>query len=312
MIYLYPKFSKYELPGVRFVGSGLGNLLFVWARAIVCAEKYNFELVWPTWPSIKLGPWIRWEKDKRFYGDLFKSRTCKYCGFKKYMMLLFKKKVFITDGEAIDVNTLPQDCLIIYKGYDFGPKGFQMNFEGIKEYRDVIYKNITENLKSHGRKALSFDASQAINVHVRLGDFTTNTTALNAGKNNMRISVKWYADVIRSIRDVVGRDVPVNIFSDGTDQELKELLDMQNVKRVFFGNSVADIIALSKAPVMISSGSSFSLWARYLGQCSSISYTNQMKDRVLLDGSNGFEFENNGTDPFDEPIRKKLVDLYGK
>ena len=53
-------------------GGGLGNLLFIFARSIVLAEKINSQIIWPTWPSIKVGPWIRREKDKRFYGDLFK------------------------------------------------------------------------------------------------------------------------------------------------------------------------------------------------------------------------------------------------
>ena len=299
MIYIYPQFSKYEFFGIRVGGAGLGNLLFMWARAIAEAERHNCEVIWPTWPSIKLGPWIRREKDKRFYGDLFKNKTYKVKGISKYCLLILGNKVRIKSYDAVDWNNLKQGTVLIWEGFDLAPGELQMNFNGIREHKDSICKYIYENLGDKGRRADLFDASKAINVHVRLGDFMSSKDDLDKGKNNTRIDIKWYVSMIMKIRDAAGWDVPANIFSDGTDEELEDLLKMNKVNRVFFGNSIADIIALSKAPIVVVSGSSFSLWARFLGNCSSVSYPKQMKDSTLT-GSDGFEIELGENDAFND------------
>lgn len=309
MKYIYPKFSKYELIGIRFGGAGLGNLLFMWARAIVAAKKNNCEVIWPTWPSIKIGPWLRHEKDKRFYGALFVSKTYRLCKYRKYHKLLFNKKIHIKKYDTINWKDVGDENIVVCDGFNLASGELQMNFKGIMEYRDLVCRNIIQNLGKKGKKALMFNADKNINVHVRLGDFSKTTDALRKDANNMRIPIEWYVSVINKIRDIAGYNVEVNLFSDGTDNELKELLCLKNLKRVTFGNSIADIVALSKAPIMIASGSSFSLWARFLGNCSSISYPHQIKDCVHV-GEEGFEIELDEQEDFDESCVEIIKKVY--
>ena len=289
MAYIYPKFSKHELIGIRLGGAGLGNLLFTWSRVIAASEKHNAKLIWPTWPSIKVGPWIRHEKDKRTYVGLFSNRIGMCGGIKKYLKLCFSRKIHTKDLDAVDWGNLGENDLVIYDDYNLAPGAFQMNFNGTREYRDKIAYIIYSNLGKKGKKAMAFDASKTICVHVRLGDFAKTTSAIDTGKNNMRIQINWYVSVVKKLREAAGWSVPVFIFSDGTDEELNELLSLPGIKRITFGNSIGDIVGLSRAPIMISSGSSFSLWSRFLGNCSSISYPNQIKDRVHT--GDGFEIE---------------------
>ena len=61
---------------------------------------------------------------------------------------------------------------------------------------------------------------------------------------------------------------------------------------------------------MISSGSSFSLWARFLGNCSSISYPNQIKDRVHT--GDGFEIELGLDDDFTDDQKAYVNALYSE
>lgn len=289
MAYIYPKFSKHELLGIRLGGAGLGNLLFTWSRVIAASEKHNAKLIWPTWPSLKIGPWLRHEKDKRSYIGLFSNRSGMCGGIKKHIKLCFGKKIHTKKLDEINWDKLGENDIILYDDYSLAPGVFQMNFDGVREYKDKIVDIIFGNLGPKGRKALSFDASGAINIHVRLGDFAKTTSALDQGKNNMRIGIGWYVNVVEKLRDAAGWTVPVNVFSDGTDEELADLIRLPEVKRITFGNSIGDIVGLSRAPIMISSGSSFSLWARFLGNSSSISYPNQIKDRVH--SGEGFEIE---------------------
>ena len=90
-IYIYPKFSKYEFFGFRIGGNGLGNLLFIFARAVIYAKKYQVELINPTWRSIKLGTILRGERDARTYSDLF-DKPIGISGIKKFFLLFFAKK----------------------------------------------------------------------------------------------------------------------------------------------------------------------------------------------------------------------------
>ena len=289
MAYIYPKFSKNELIGIRLGGAGLGNLLFTWSRVIAASEKYNAKLIWPTWPSIKVGPWLRHEKDKRSYIGLFSNKTGMCSGFKKYAKLCIGRKIHTKNLDDIDWTKLGENDIVIYDDFKLAPGVFQMNFNGTREYRDRIAEIIYANLGRKGKKALDFDGTSAIGVHVRLGDFSKTTSALDTGKNNMRIQISWYVAIVNKLRDAAGWNVPVYVFSDGTDEELAELTALPSVRRLTFGNSIGDIVGLSRFPVMISSGSSFSLWARFLGNCSSISYPNQIKDRVHT--GDGFEIE---------------------
>lgn len=101
-----------------------------------------------------------------------------------------------------------------------------------------------------------------------------------------------------------------NIFSDGTDEELKKLLAIKNVRRVFYGNSISDIFALGQSKLMISSGSSFSLWARFLGQTDCITYTKQLKTKVLIDPNSGFEIEVGKNEKIPTIVVKQIISKY--
>jgi len=55
--------------------AGLGNMLLVWARATTFATLNEMPVVNPVWGSPHIGPWLRGERCKRFYGSLFSSKV---------------------------------------------------------------------------------------------------------------------------------------------------------------------------------------------------------------------------------------------
>ncbi len=295
MIYVYPKFSKFELPFVRIGGAGLGNLLFTYSRALIYANENCYKLIWPTWPSFKIGPYLRRELDKRFYGDLFVNNSGYVDGIEKFKILAFNKKINQDDVESVKDN----DVVIFDK--------FKMNFEGIKKYRDVIRDDLIKNLSEKNKKALDFDFTNSISVHIRLGDFgAPSVDKLKRGCNNTSIPIEWYVKVILQIRKIIGRDIKVYVFSDGSDEQLDDVLKLINVEKITFGTSIADIIALSRSNLFIASGSSFSMWARFLGNLSTITYTNQLKDKIC--DENGFEFETDNA-CFTSEMKESIIRL---
>lgn len=299
MNYVYPKLSEKDLGFVRLGGAGLGNILFTYARAVVFAKEHNLQVIWPTWFSFKLGPVLRREMDKRFYNDLFDNNNGSIGGLRKMALLATKKKV--PEAEKRNLGEL-RDTIIEFTG-------FEGCFEEILYDSAVVYEDLKKILKEKNKKPLEVDFSDAIGVHIRLGDFGRVPEAeVKAGRHDSSLPIYWYSKMIEEIRKAAEREIKAYIFSDGTQEELEPVLKLPNVERITFGSSIADIIGLSRFPLFVASGSSFSMWARYLGRMSTICYPNQIKQHILTERDSGFECEVEGELP--EEIQGKIRQIY--
>lgn len=229
--YVYPQVPGHDFYLFRTMGSGLANCLFIYARAIVYAHQTNTKIVAPTWFNLGIGPYIRLQKDKRHYLGLFNSRG-EISGLNKVFKLIFcRKEIKFINGLGNYFNDILYQSEII-ASY-------------IESHVNPILLNVLNN----------FDFSDCVAVHVRLGDYP----------EKVRIPIDWYKRKIESIQKS-HPEYKFIIFSDGTDDELIELLSINNVHRVFFGNAIADILAISKCCYLIGSDSTFSGWGAFLGQ----------------------------------------------
>lgn len=301
MNYVYPKLSEKDLLAVRLGGAGLGNLLFTYARALVFARDFGCRLIWPTWPSVKLGPILRREMDKRFYNDLFDNRCGAVGGLYRLWLLAVKKR--LPESKRRLVEKL-DDRIVEFEG-------LEGCFDDILYDSAYVYENLKQNLKPGNRDALAFDFRDSVGVHIRLGDFARVSEAeVRAGRHDSALPVWWYRDMICQIRKLAGREIRVWIFSDGTEEELKPVLSLPRTQRLTFGTSIADIMALSRVPLLIASGSSFSMWARYLGRMNCICYTGQMKQHILTERDAAFEQECG--EEIDEETGRRIRALFEK
>lgn len=299
MNYVYPKLSEHDLLCVRMGGAGLGNILFAYARAAVYAEKNGCRLIWPTWPSIKLGPFLRRESDKRFYGDLFENRCGAVGGLEKAFRLFTTSHWKEKDAWSLSGM---DGVTIVFEGLDGCFEPIRYDYEWVKE-------NLFANLKEKNRAALQYDFTNSIGVHIRLGDFFRATEEeVRAGRHDSSLPIEWYRRIICQVLRYAGEDKKVYIFSDGTEEELAPVLEIPQTHRLTFGTSVADIVALSRVPLLVASGSSFSMWARYLGRMSCICYTNQKKQEILTPEEAGFEYETTGE--IEEEIGQKITKIF--
>jgi hypothetical protein len=244
-LFIFPKFSFADEFGIRLGGAGLGNLLFAFSRAVIYSHKSNIPLINPTWPSLKVGPYLRFEKDKRSYTGLFDPIGIN--GFKKYILLNSMKHL----PESILENGISQETGgIIYVS------GLKNYFQDLKGYHNLIYETLISIIKNkHLRKIESYPFN-CVGIHLRLGDYP----------QHLRLSNEWCIQKISQIRKFVGQDIKVLIFTDGTRSEISEILALPNTERADFGSSISDIIALSRCKILIASDSTFSGWASYLGR----------------------------------------------
>jgi hypothetical protein len=286
MLYSYPRLSDINFLGmVRLGGPGLGNLLLPWARSIVASKKYNLRQVSPTWPQIKAGPILRREKDFRTYHDFFSLSSDQVKGFRKMYLLSSLKKIPESNLCKIDfsnVNSYLEDAIVVFQGMDINKP-----FDGLLMHHTLIADELFSMTKRKHKKGLDFDFRNSISVHVRFGDFSSvkNSQSLSDGRRNSRIPISWYIHKIQIIRQSLDLKIPVYIFSDGQDNEMLELLNLPNVQRITFGSSIADLIALSRSKILIASGSTFSMWASYLGRMPVIWHKGQLRQRLYCDGN---------------------------
>jgi len=280
MKYTFVSLGKLESFGVRLGGAGLGNILFPWARAVVYAKRNNSQRIQTTWKNLKIGTFLRREKDKRMYSGLFTGKDG-ISGFRKFFLLNFSNKVKIFSG----METL---------------------FESFKDEHRFVHAEILKIINPyHIKKASEFDEN-SIAIHIRMGDFEIpkNEQILRDGHWNYRLPIKWYISIIEKIR--LTSNLPICIFSDASDKELQPILSMKDCKRVYFGSAISDMIALSRCKVLVSSASTFSMWASFLGQMPTIWFPGQLRQK-LISHHDIFEGEIDYTDKLPSTIIRMIA-----
>jgi hypothetical protein len=129
----------------------------------------------------------------------------------------------------------------------FGP--FREHREFIKE---KLFQQLTERLQN---KALALPHPE-ISIHVRRGDFKLA---------NPITSNEYFIQCINLIRDAVGYEMAVTVFSDAEKHEIDEILSLPNVQFSDPQEDILDILQMSKSKVIVTSRSStFSYWAVFL------------------------------------------------
>jgi hypothetical protein len=242
-VFVYPKLPAiYDFRFIRYRGAGLANCLFVASRAFMIAQSNGWNLINPTWGNIILGPYLRNEKDKRHYFGLFKNAGIS--GLSKLYYLLNLKE--ITLESAIEGK---KGIIVI--------EGLGNYFEDLLNFQEKVKTFIYGILRREIISKVEYiDFKNVIGIHIRLGDYS----------EERRTSIKWYEEVVKEIIASHGSKYKFFVFSDGKDDELFKLLSIPQIKRVFFGNALCDIIALSKCKLIIGSDSTFSGWGAFLEQ----------------------------------------------
>lgn len=227
---------------------GLCNRLFVWANAVVFSEINQLPLNVNGWYKTPIGPWLRNEKVKRFYAFYFKNNTNIFGSY--FRRLLYTKSCDYNPKFEVGAN--------YYKTFVFNAMPLKKDyFKELMPYKELLTNALVASLKNTIRKDINnLRAVDFIGVHIRLGDF------ILINKNQ---SLQYYIDAINYVRDILNYDLPVKIFTDGYENEIKEILDLNNVQLAQNTSDIVDLINLSKATVIVTTiDSTFSYWAAFM------------------------------------------------
>jgi len=272
--YCYPRLSALDFLAFRLLGPGLGNLLFPWARALVLSQQHGLQRIAPTWPQLKIGTVLRREADPRHYAGLFHAADDELQGAGRLARLCLSRRVpeanaqWAAEGEIVEVT------------------GMAGMFEPLRGRQLLVRDALMQMTREEHKSGTYFDFSDSVSIHVRLGDFkaAVSDAEVRAGQLNVRTPLAWYSHILQGIRSATGRELKVYVFSDGTDDELRPLLKLANCQRLTFGSAVADLLALSRSRLLVASGSTFSMWASYLGRMPVVWHPGQMMQRLYAEG----------------------------
>lgn len=278
MKYIYPKLFGKDLLFIRLGGNGLANCMLVAGRAAVLANRYGADMLRPTWERFSFSNYIRLDKDKRTYRNLFRGGIFSSV-LSKVCVLACNNHYPETQQEKFAVSA---KGILIVQGFSWQESPFQLLADNYEIVNNYFQKNFNPKAL---RKVNGFDFSDTIAVHVRLGDYKN--------MHGLQTSIEWYVDVIIKLKEYCSKTTKFIIFSDGKDRELRPLLNINNTQRVFFGNALADIVAMSKCKLIIASSSSFSAWGAFLGQRPFIAQKMHFGN-ILKDHSKQFTFDKSG------------------
>lgn len=250
MLYAYPKLER----------TGLANMLFPWARAEVFARDRRCGMLAPDWTHLaRVGPWFRSERDKRYYLNCFTSAGY-VRGLPRAWILATHHRVGEADAAGDDL--LGRGTVVEFRGMDGLFKGLEHDSKWLRSRLErITHPRLKADLDSQWPVMPPFIAA-----HVRRGDFgpwTPGTTASNL--MCVRLPLDWFAAAIHWARARHG-ELPVIVFSDGRPDELDPLTRLPGVSLARHAPAIVHLLAISNASCIITSASSFSMWAAYLSR----------------------------------------------
>jgi hypothetical protein len=249
----------------------MGNMMLPWARCFLWCKDTGATMIAPSWRHLRIGPYLRRERDKRDYYTLWSGRGY-VRGPRRAALLLTSSHVSEADMRA---------------GSDIPPRAIVV-FRGIDTYFDELrgrQGEIESEMRRISRVPLPPPVARptgTIGIHVRLGDFSVPPAkALESSARNWRLPLDWYVAALRQVRAAAGICAAARIFSDGTSAELASLLDEPSVDLVQQGHATHDLLLLAQTDVIIASGSTFSMWASFFGQRPTVWFPGQLRQRVV-------------------------------
>jgi len=260
--------------------TGLGNMMLPWARSYIWCKDNNATMIAPIWRRLRLGQYLRKEADKRQYHRLFTNDGYLRGPARAWRLNTWKR---VKEETVQSQPTLDRTVVVFH--------GVQPYFAPIRSRSLEVRAELLRICKPHTLKQVPV-SPLSIGLHVRRGDFSASGdgTILRKGGENYRIPIEWYVEALRLLRANLG-NLGAVVASDGTPDELKPLLLEPDVDLLPRAEPIADMLALSTCAALVASGSTFSMWASYLGQVPTLWFPGQRRQLVLADESDQLEPE---------------------
>jgi hypothetical protein len=224
-------------------------MLYSWARASLFARDRGCKMLSPQWTKVnRVGPWLRRERDKRYYFNLFTNEGY-VSGFQRFVALILKKQW--SEGNCSNVD----NGVVVFKGLG----NYLADFSNESEYLKQELLRITS---PQIKKMLASLPERFVGVHVRRGDFAAC---------GYELSIEYYVKAINYVRNHGYSDCSFLVFSDASLVSNDYFKDLPQIRIMPSAPALHDLLALSRASVLIGTNrSTFSEWGAFLGGMQSV------------------------------------------
>jgi hypothetical protein len=246
----------------RLPRAGLGHSLRAYSRAFAYYARGEAEFIHPNWFKIRIGPYLRNEKDKRNYWRYIKTpKTWGLNTINNWRILTHR----IVSEENFNPNDQGQFLIIKDKN--------QNTFSHIAPFKEEFAQKL-ETLSAY--KISAKDKSPTIGIFHRSGDFKqfrrpiTNDEYLKRthmwGLNDYGyIPPEYAADALKKCRNILGWDVPAVLSTDANENEVKCILALGKVRFSRSNSALANMLEMRHHNILIIGKSSYGLWSYFLG-----------------------------------------------
>lgn len=263
--------------------AGLGHRFFPWARCRIFSFVNKVPMLFPIWLQIRVGPLLRRESDFRLYHNLFKKKPEDIGGIRRTWLPIVADKILESeDFNLQQIKETSKDTVIAFSGVG----GY---FQKLNGWDEFLLQEIRAMTWKRWLDEIDRIPIVPIGIHVRRGDFKVPKSGSDFYTTGaLRTPIVWFVKSLNVIREILGFSAKAFVVSDGAEREIKDLLSLKDV--IFFrsGCAISELLLLSKAKILIASGSSFSAWASFLGQMPTISHPGQSLAWFKLTNRKGY------------------------
>ena len=259
------------LPLVHGRGAGLGNELVPWARAHLMADVLGAHCLLPAFGL-----------NARGYHRMFGTPRWDFAWHRLMATTLprvhFGEDAFETYGgmdaatafeRFVDAQGLRERSpLLITTDGMWG--GFQHVAKACEFVRGTLYRSRGAARNTAALASRLDPEKLTVAMHVRLGDFEASGTDPDPmtyrGRFNCALPLEWFMNIGHQLRATLGDRLQFQVFSDGSAVQLAPLdalLDPIDT-RCRAPSDASDLLAMSRADLLVCSVSSYSVWAALL------------------------------------------------
>jgi hypothetical protein len=229
--------------------AGLGNKLLVWAQCVVFAKNNNCGYSVTGWYHLHLRTLLKIafmrEKRHEYYFDPFKTGPFQALEFVRFKASHARLVLQADSGKEMDDAS----------SYYF--KDFNRNdhFETLRDYRNVISNVFWSTIK---KTYIPTGHPNRISIHIRRRDFITMGWVT---------PIDYYKQTLLVIRRHLGFQVQTTIYTDGTKEELDDILKEPNTIFYQSVNPIYDMLSMSRSElIVLSANSTYGMWAAFLSE----------------------------------------------
>ncbi|MEV6054370.1 hypothetical protein [Streptomyces sp. NPDC052107] len=243
-------------------GAGLGNEIFPWAKAYIASRELGFRLLRPAWGL-----------NRRNYRQEFGTSRLDF--LQHATLRLAMPVVTVTDELVQSTGETDYGAAMRVLDAEYGwsrrrsiillHQGMAGGHLAIERARGYLRNTLLGRLPERGcPDDCGPDKGQLrVAMHIRLGDFSQDSTGPQPGVFNRRLPLSWYLSVLETLQERYSDSLHIDLVSDDPLQAAQMLSGWRTCD-ARSRSILEDLSIMATADLLVCSVSAFSMLAAFL------------------------------------------------